>query len=429
MKNKICFLVFVLSFSVNSFCQPKVALDVDSMIVLSDIHFNPLYDSSLTDELLHSDYKQWDSIFKKSSITKFSYYREDANYSLFIAMLDKIKEVYPSPEYMIISGDFLCHDSFLGKYNSDSSLKNNMIRFIAKKLKDVFPATVILPAIGNNDSYVHNSINPNDPFLLMFANAWVPLLHFTNEADSVGFINQFSKGGYYSYGFKNSRNKIVLLNTVFFSSEYKGPDNAGSEEKNWLGEALNKHENVWTASHLPPGTDMYKLANKSSAAEMCNSNFEGFFCELLKKNASHIQANFAGHTHMNDFRLVADSTGKAISFFHIIPAVSSVYHNNPAFQIINYSKESMELLDYTTHYLDAGNGNQWESYNFKSDFQLDKINAATLQGLVKNMQSDSAHLNNFINNYNVHSIKSNDAKKLYANDAVKFFSHFFINPD
>ena len=71
---------------------------------------------------------------------------------------------------------------------------------------------------------------------------------------------------------------------------------------------------------------------------------------MLRRYADTVAASFAGHTHMDDFRLIGDAGGR-YAFALITPAVSPIFGQNPAFRTIDYDGPGA-VLDQTTYYLD-----------------------------------------------------------------------------
>lgn len=70
-------------------------------------------------------------------------------------------------------------------------------------------------------------------------------------------------------------------------------------------------------------------------------------------------AQFFAHTHKDDFRLqlsmteTGDTQQEAPkSFVLLAPAISPVYHNNPAFRVVSLETDQLVLLDYTQYYMD-----------------------------------------------------------------------------
>jgi hypothetical protein len=61
-----------------------------SVVVFSDVHFNPFYDSTLFSKLVAADADQWAGIFQTSKITAPSEWGADTNYPLLALALSSI---------------------------------------------------------------------------------------------------------------------------------------------------------------------------------------------------------------------------------------------------------------------------------------------------------------------------------------------------
>jgi sphingomyelin phosphodiesterase acid-like 3 len=70
---------------------------------------------------------------------------------------------------------------------------------------------------------------------------------------------------------------------------------------------------------------------------------------LLRRYADTVAASFAGHTHMDDFRLIGDAGG-FYAFTLITPALSPIFGQNPAFRTVMYDSAG-GILDHTTYTL------------------------------------------------------------------------------
>ena len=98
--------------------------------------------------------------------------------------------------------------------------------------------------------------------------------------------------------------------------------------------------------------------------------------------------SFAGHTHMDDFRLMGDSGGR-YGFALITPAVSPIFGQNPAFRIIAYDGAG-GILDQTTYGLtnfarataDPGAAAEWRAeYTFTKEWNLPRVDLPSLDRL------------------------------------------------
>ena len=91
---------------------------------ISDIHFNPFYDSSLVPQLLKAEAEQWEAIFATSQVKDYGTYGGDGetNYNLLDASLKSMASDTAKPAFVVFTGDFIAHD-FHERYqkaNNDS---------------------------------------------------------------------------------------------------------------------------------------------------------------------------------------------------------------------------------------------------------------------------------------------------------------------
>jgi len=412
-------ILLLLIAMVNKLVAQVNAVQQSNIISVSDVHFNPYFDPSLMTKLIKADYKQWKAIFDSSAIKQPNTYNSDSNYPLFKSALITMKQQNPSPNFMVITGDFLCH-SFQSSFatnapsypDSLNSFTAKTIQFVALMFNQYFPKTIILPVLGNNDSYCGDyAVEANGPFLSMFAKAWVPLQRNGSPVLDQAFINTFSKGGYYTYSFRNgSGRKMVMLNTVFFSPKYTScglqTGNPAGTELNWLSNVLkqSKQQNskIWMAMHIPPGIDVYS-STKGPVTTMWADSCSQTFISLITKYAPIIKAGFCGHTHMDDFRVLYNSAGVPVSFFHISPAISPLFYNNPGFQLLSYNKATFSLTDIKTYYLNVNTtGKAWAlEYDYQKTYGVTGINPTSLDAVRKKIFSNPTYRNAYISYYDV----------------------------
>lgn len=397
----------------------------------SDFHFNPFFDPSLVDTLVRTDYTGWAGIFESSAITTPNSYGSDPNYPLFKSALMAMQQQNPQPAFILISGDFLCHDfqSNFGYYapNYPDSLRSfiaKTINFMAWMLDHYFPKTIVLPVLGNNDSYCGDyEVQPNSPFLAMFARAWAPLQRNNDAVADSNFVQQFSIGGYYTYPLNYGiRAQLVLLNTVFFSAKYvnscgNAADNPAADEMKWLDSLLQQSNTqrraAWMVYHIAPSIDVYATLRghgtcASNITLMWDQGYNSQFLSLVTRYPSVVRAAFAGHTHMDDFKVIYNRT-LPVSFIHLTPAVSPLFANNPGFQQITFDTATLRLLNAATFYLNLGKGaTAWiPEYNFRKTYGVNGINAASLSQVRRKIVTDTTFRNKYINLYNVSNPSGN----------------------
>ncbi|HEU4717261.1 MAG TPA: metallophosphoesterase, partial [Bacteroidia bacterium] len=128
---------------------------------LSDVHFDPFYDTSLVQKLVHADVNDWDAIFRSSHQTGFGVYGKDSNFNLMTGAFSAMHNVNADPDFIVITGDFLSHkfqqtyDTLTGTKMQDAlpreAFITKTIEFIALELVKEFPHTPVYPVLGNND--------------------------------------------------------------------------------------------------------------------------------------------------------------------------------------------------------------------------------------------------------------------------------------
>lgn len=405
-----------------------------SVISLSDIHFNPFYDASLINSLIQSDHKKWKAIFSSSSIRGYGDHSADTNFNLLLSALSYARKSAPHPDFIIVSGDFLAHD-FQQTYASMSGSKDTTavdsfidktIAFLALMIDEHFPTTPVYAALGNNDSYCGDyKLQPSGQFLVKTAQALKRLFRSRSNTDS--FLETFPTSGSYSViAPKNKNHRIIVLNTVFFSSKYENAcgnpqANPAQDEIKWmqaqLQDASEKKQKVWLLYHIPPGIDVYSSTHSKSESEnqqpvtFLNASYNQQFIDLVSQYYSIIIGSFAGHIHMDSFELVCQAIDKrAVSFVHITPAISPLFGNNPGFKILKYNRDSASVIDYETHYLNLGQATagskareRWaKEYNFGKVYGQPTFNALSLQAIYQLMLINyNEYMANYTKYYNV----------------------------
>jgi len=424
MKRNILILLLILGGTISVFAQKNVSNG--KIICTSDVHFNPFFDHSLVVTLIKTPYKLWPSVFAKSKIQTANSWGSDSNYPLVKSALDAMQKQTPSPAFIIITGDFLCHsfkDSLLkcAPQYTDSleSFISKTTNLVAWMFDQHFPKTVVLPVLGNNDSYCGDyHISPIGSFLTMFAKAWVPLQRNHNAALDNAFIKQFTGHGYYTYALRDgSGGTMVMLNDIYMSLSYsdKCGDptlNPAATELTWLGNVLKqaaaKNKKVWIADHIPPGVNVYSTVGKTNSCPqtvqlMMTDSSNKVFVGLMNTYHSTINASFSGHTHMDDFRVLYSAANVPISFIHITPAISPLFYNNPGFQIVEYSKTTFQLLNSQTYYYPLNLPQKaWTlEYDFQKTYGVTGINPITMDQVRQKILANPAYRANYVNYYDM----------------------------
>ena len=181
----------------------KTTINNFHVVVFSDVHFNPFYDTTIFDSLVAADASQWESIFASSSISEPSIWGEDSNYPLFALTLSSIKSNLTSNSVVaIFPGDILVHNfdtQFYNLYGSqdEAAMKSFLCKtatFFAMEVRAHLGNIPVIFELGNNDSYEGDyKIEPNSQFLADTAEPFYTLF-LNGTADHNIFLNTYETG-------------------------------------------------------------------------------------------------------------------------------------------------------------------------------------------------------------------------------------------
>jgi hypothetical protein len=400
-------------------CQQTAPTEAGAgrVLVMSDLHFDPMADPRLVDQLAAAEPQQWSGVLDGSGDRSLGRYGRDTNWPLLRSALSQMGETLPRPTFVLISGDFLAHD-FRKEFNATASdhsdaayrvFVRKTMQFLGQQLEQTFPAATILSALGNNDEECGDyQLQPGGPFL---ADTLPIVRRLVGSAGGPGFDRDWQSYGNYSARAGGVR--VLSTNTNFFSTHYRNAcgspadGDPGKATLAWLetelAAAKGAWERVWLLYHIPPGIDGYATLRKGSCPSMTIPMWEQRYAEafsaLLRRYSDIVTASFVGHTHMDDFRLIGDAGGR-YGFALITPAVSPIFGQNPAFRTVAYDAAG-GILDQTTYGLtnfarataDAGSAAEWGAeYTFTKEWNLPRVDLPSLQrlySLITDVPADS----------------------------------------
>lgn len=339
-------------------------------IFVGDIHFNPLADGTLTDRLAQAPATQWDSILAGSAQTPYRYFpaASDTNFPLLQSLLAAMRQQVPNPDIVFVSGDSLAHGlpQFFDKFATSptaayATFANTAEQYVAMKLSQTFPNAQIVPTLGDWDTPCKGGDTyPGTGFLASFASAWSPAVNRYGGAP--GFQAAFATGGYYSTRFPiDPRGRLIVLDTEPWSVDYDttnvcevGGETLAATELAWLGAQLDaarsSGQRVWILGHIPPGIGVPGKACPSTTTPFYTDDNASKVNALLEQNRGILTLGIFGHEHLDDFRLLQDSGGPIFGV-KIVPSVSPLDGNNPAFVRFTYDPNAGVISNATTWYL------------------------------------------------------------------------------
>jgi len=334
-----------------------------TVIALSDIHFNPFYDPTLFQSLDASDVSDWKGIFAASTVTAPSLAGADTNYPLFVLALDSISKNLGTSQAVLYTGDLLGHGiaQYYAKYSGSTdsasivAFTNKTAAFVMQQIRAAVGGLPVLFAVGNCDSYT--GYGPDSTFLANTAELFYAQF-LQGSVDHQAFLSSFNSGGYYCAEPLGSNLRVISLNTIMCSPLVQSP--AGSEstlsavtaEMAWLDAQLASAQaagqKVWLLMHAPAGADEGTIAKSisssgqiASATMMWVDDYQTMFMKVLAKYPGVITLTLAGHTHMDEYRIL--SQGNTLE---VIPGISPCFGNNPAYKIFTYAQDTLLPTDY-----------------------------------------------------------------------------------
>lgn len=401
-----CLLIFSGAFLFFSFRLQLQRLPVGTQkcLIASDIHFNPLYGTSLTDTVLkrkleHSTFDEWKKYFESSPAAMTldsTLLGQDANYAVLQSAIFNMKKKLPDPAFIIIAGDFIWHNAT----PADSILKKKTILFIARLFKENFPHSLIIPTMGNNDTYGNDYALQDPKFLKDFARAWEPNLPQAS-ADSL------KVHGYYTCETGNL--KVIVLNSAPLDSIYHYPQQADTM-LNWLHnqQANANGKNIWILTHIPPGLNGY------NNEPMWNGANSQTFVNDIVKYAPEVKFMIGSHTHFNDFKVVYDHSRAPapVAFMRIVPSVCSNHGNYPSFEIAEFNSSTNQVIHETNWYLNLKVASKtktrpdviWtDTLSLPSSLKMADVSAISFSKLIDQIKADKTGemLHRYVDFYNV----------------------------
>jgi sphingomyelin phosphodiesterase acid-like 3 len=342
----------------------------------------------------------------------------DTPFALLRSSLQAMRTRIPGAKFMTVSGDLVAHGfpcrfetllpgSAPGDYQA---FVVKTMTFVMDELRTAFPATPIYVSIGNNDSGCGDyQLDSGSDFLAQAAMVVSAALPTAQRED---MLAQFGRGGYYSVTMaepmRNTR--LIVVNDLFLSPKYstcagKPDPAAGADEMAWLKhqlqDARQAGQKVWIMGHIPPGVDPYSTVARFR--NVCRGEAPVSFlssekmADLMIESADVIHLGIFGHTHMDEMRLLETAEAGAQSAathrvaVKLVPSISPVDGNKPAFTIARINQSSANLQDYEVFEASdrTGIGTSWVSeYDFARTYHQAEFSPSTLKHLVDEFNTD-----------------------------------------
>ena len=395
----------------------------DTFLAITDIHFNPFHGLTKAQfqKLTEMPTDQWGDYFESLGQAP-SQPGEDSNYALMVTALDAAKRNAADASFVLYMGDFLAHDwqtsydnvarkSLQDDPEAYQEFTQNVVKMMALEFQTRFSDIPVFATLGNDDAFCADYwIQPSSEFNRHFAKIWLPLLK--GMVEPTPFRESFHQFGAFSAELPGlSDQRLVVLNSVYWSSsycdDYFKPDSRGCcqcenpgplpgrKQFAWLEQELDraKQENkrVWLVMHVPPGLDSYaeqKTGGQCLTASMWTPEFTTRYLEIVSRYESILQVGFAGHTHMDDFRVTMHQ-GRPLLVHKLVPAVSPIFKNRPAFQVFQWDSARCVVENWQTYQFDPvpqakSDASAWsEEYDARESYALEQMTPASVATLIE----------------------------------------------
>jgi len=396
--------------------------DTTTIVSFTDVHFSPFYDTTLFDQLVAGSADDWSTIFQSSADTDPATWGEESNYLLFTTAVAKVCEQAADSPFVVYTGDILAHDfndTFYELYGSEdeTALKAFIYKTISFFVSTVRSACGTIPVaftLGNNDAYEGDYlIEPGGEFLADTSDLFYESL-LMSKADASAFSSTYKAGGYYSTDLLDSNLTLINLNTILFSAwAATGAESASAQQISWLQSTLSQAwangRSVWILMHIPPGANIFGSISSymddsgqlSDASTNWVAGYQASITAILAEYAGTIDVIFAGHTHMDEYRLSvegsADSNGSVI----VTPGITPLFGNNPGFKVLTVYSDTWQPIDYSSYYdsLLAGTHAFSEYYTFSTAYDFSGILDDAFATLVGEFDTDATKKTSYITYY------------------------------
>ncbi len=395
------------------------------VVMLSDLHFDPFHDPAKFDRLRAAPAEQWQKILAEpdsptitEDIAKLNAKCRsrgvDTPWTLLESSLAAAHAESPHALFVTVSGDLLAH-LFDCRFNAlatkpaegdYSAFAAKTLAYVAAEMHRTFGKTPVYLALGNNDSgcgdYRESS---NSPFLKNAAESFAEDVASTDAMKDI--LTVFPDSGSYTVALPAPvvKGRLIVLQDLFLARTYAGcngkPDTAAAAAQlDWLRQQLSTahaaHEQVWVMAHIPPGLDLYSTTTGNR--DVCGGQAPVMFLhdeklvDVLTDFAPDIRLAIFAHTHNDEMRLFQSADGSALVAGKLVPSISPINGNYPAFTLAEVDPKTAILKDFRVLASDSKTGvaAKWaQTYKFSTAYHASAYTPATLATILKTFRADA----------------------------------------
>lgn len=417
-----CLLLFAMGTGRVAGAQARVRhASTVPVLMVSDVHLDPFYDPAKVKLLAAAPVAQWEGILSgPDSPGRAEAYATlqkacgaksaDTSDVLFRSSLREMRRVASRARFVTVSGDMIAHrfscrfrTTLPGRTQADyAAFVEKTIDYVMTELGKVHPGVPVYAALGNNDSGCGDyRMDAGSDFLRAAGESM--LRGLPASAEKTRALRDFAEGGYYSVTMARPmrRTRLIVLNTTFLSRNYaacsgKAAPDAAEAELAWLSKQLDEaraqHERVWVMGHIPPGVDIHAAA--LHLRTICDGAAPQMFLSseklggVLAANADVVRLGIFAHTHMDELRLVGEAP-KTMVAVKMVPSITPVHGNRPAFTVARVAPGSATLKDYSVFMASDSEGTAWsKEYTYSTAYRERAFAPREVERLVSEFAAD-----------------------------------------
>jgi sphingomyelin phosphodiesterase acid-like 3 len=409
------------------------------VLLLSDIHLDPFHDPAKLPQLLAAPASAWAAILdappSPTQAADFAHLQTTCNArgvdtppALLRSSLQAAHQQQPQPLFVTVSGDLLAHQ-FDCRFRTlaptataagYSAFAAKTIAFVALQLHLTFPHSPIYFALGNNDSGCADyREDPNSAFLRADAASFAE--DALSPANRAAILSSFPELGDYTLTLPApiQHTRLIVLQDIFESKRYTACNSSNpptattpaATQIAWLRTQLtaarSAHQHVWVMAHIPPGIDAYSTfaRRRNVCAGQSPETFlsTDAFATTLADFPDVIRLVLLGHTHMDEFRVYKEAAGAnaaagtttpdGIIPAKLVPSITPVNGNNPAFTLAAVEPSTATLKDYAVFAASnqTGISTTWaEEYRYSTTYHLPDLSGRSLARLTTAFLADKS---------------------------------------
>lgn len=351
---------------------------------ITDFHYDPLYTPQGDTRRNCRRADERGSSGHHRALGRFGDYSCDSSLELIDSAARYMRTRHSeNVEFVLWTGDILA-----SHYAGSEDDRYQAIRNMTDLLGRTFSSHFVFPVLGHLDP------TPSEKLTNLWMH-WLPL-----EA-----LQTFKLGGYYTIEQKQSKLRIVALNTNFFSMK-ESSSILARKQWEWLDAVLEKasgnQEMVYIVGHAAPGSDFRHGYDTSTDAN-------ARYLRMVRRYARIIAGQFFGHLHADTFRVIYDND-RPVSWTLMAPSVSPhrdpAGSSNPGLRLYKFDTNTGKVLDYTQYYLDLATANrnvgaaEWTAeYNLTQYYNLHEVSAFSLHNLADKLRIGTPHETNLFTKY------------------------------